>query len=276
MILDGHIHALPGPAGTQDLLRRMKAAGMGGGVVISPGPPSFGGDLAGKRPQERLESVLEWTAGNGRLYPFFWIDALEAGAGKQVARAVKAGVAGFKVICTHCPPGDRRAMKVYAAVAEAGRPMLFHAGILWNGRASSSFNRPAEFEVLLGVPRLRFALAHMGWPWCDELLAVYGKFEQARRRRPDVTVEMFIDTTPGTPPIYRRDALTKMFTVGYAVEDNIYFGADCRAQTYNAPWAREWVTRDRRILKSLGLSAATQGRYFGGNLERFILGQALA
>lgn len=28
---------------------------------------------------------------------------------------------------------------------------------------------------------------------------------------------MFLDLTPGTPEIYRRDLLTKLFTIGYDV-----------------------------------------------------------
>ena len=77
----------------------------------------------------------------------------------------------------------------------------------------------------------------MSWPWCDEMIAVYGKSQAVRSMRSRPAAEMFIDTTPGTPVIYRREALTKMFTVGYAVEHNIFFGGDCRAQTYNSRWA---------------------------------------
>jgi len=272
MILDSHIHALPGPANPRDLVNRLRRAGLGGGVVISHAPVSFGTELAGKSSEERLESVLAWTEGQERLYPFLWIDPLEAGVGRQVRRAVGRGIAGFKVICAHHHPGDRRAMRIYAAIAEAGRPMLFHSGILWDGSPSSCYNRPAEFEVLLNVPRLRFALAHVSWPWCDELIAVYGKFQMARKRRPGLAVEMFVDTTPGTPAIYRREVLTKLFTVGYDIERNVIFGTDGRAGDYSVRWAQGWIARDRRICRELKLSREVQGRLFGGNLLRFVTG----
>jgi len=272
-MIDGHIHALPGPADAKGLAGHLRRAGFAGGGVISPAPPCFGTDLAGKSPEERIESVLAWTEGQERLYPFLWIDPLEAGAARQVRRALKRGIAAFKVICSHHHPGDRRAMKIYAAIAEAGRPMLFHAGILWDLTPSSRYSRPAGFEVLLKVPRLRFALAHVGWPWCDELIAVYGKFMMARRQQPHLAVEMFVDTTPGTPVVYRREVLTKLFTVGYDIERNVIFGSDGRADCYDVGWARGWLARDRRICREVNLSAEDQRRYFGGNLMRFLTGR---
>lgn len=75
---------------------------------------------------------------------------------------------------------------------------------------SSQYNRPSEFEPLLEINGLKFSLAHISWPWCDELIAVYGKFLNAYAGNPDHSVEMFIDITPGTPPIYRQEVLTKL------------------------------------------------------------------
>jgi predicted TIM-barrel fold metal-dependent hydrolase len=272
MLLDGHIHAHPGKANPKEFAARLREAGVAGGVVLSPAPPSYGNELAGGAPQERLECVLEWTAGRRLLSPFFWIDPVEAGAGRQVKLAVDRGAAGFKVICTHFYPGDRRAMKVYAAIAETGRPILFHSGILWNPSPSSQYNRPAGFEALLEIPHLRFALAHIGWPWCDELIAVYGKSLAVRSRRRGTPAEMFIDTTPGTPVIYRKDALTKLFTVGYDVRSNVFFGTDGLTRSYDVKWARAWASRDRRICRSLGLPASDMDKMFAENLQRFVGG----
>ena len=119
------------------------------------------------------------------------------------------------------------------------------------------------------MPGLRFALAHIGWPWCDELIAVYGKFLNALGRNRS-TVEMFVDITPGTPPIYRQRALTDLFTVGYDVADNVIFGSDCHAPGYNVQWAREWLQRDEEILTSIGLGQDVLDKVRGGNLRRFL------
>jgi len=123
---------------------------------------------------------------------------------------------------------------------------------------------------MLEVRGLRFCLAHISWPWCDELIAVYGKFQNALTRRSDLNIEMYVDITPGTPPIYRRDALTKLFGVGYDIEHNVIFGSDCTANAYNVGWVREWMERDRTILADLDVRPEVIDAVFGENLLRFL------
>ena len=262
-LLDGHIHMHEHAGDYTAFYDRLKRSGAAGGVVLSLPP---GRDGAGMSAEERIRGVIRCTDGHPELYPFFWIDPVGKNAAREVALALDSGIKGFKVICGDFYPGDPRALVTYRSIAAADRPMLFHSGILWDGMASSRYNRPAEFEALIDVEGLRFSLAHISWPWCDELIAVYGKFLAARGRN----VEMFIDTTPGTPRIYRREALTKLFTVGYDVENNVIFGSDCSAPDYNFPWTEEWATRDSSILDELGLSEDVKTRMFSTNLERFL------
>jgi predicted TIM-barrel fold metal-dependent hydrolase len=264
-MLDGHIHLQEHAEDYSSFYNQIEQAGASGGVVLSlpPGPRGRDGGVPG---EERISGVVQCAAGHPGLYPFFWIDPIAENAASEVELAIDAGVKGFKVICSDFFPGDSRALKTYRVIAATGRPVLFHSGILWDGMDSSRYNRPAEFEALIDVEGLRFSLAHISWPWCDELIAVYGKFLAARGRK----VEMFIDTTPGTPRIYRKEALTKLFTVGYDVEHNVIFGSDCSAPDYNSPWTKEWYIRDSEILDDLGLSENVKTQVFGGNLERFL------
>jgi len=81
---------------------------------------------------------------------------------------------------------------------------------------------------------------------------------------------MFVDITPGTPPIYRRRALTDLFGAGYDVADHVIFGSDCRAPGYHSAWAREWLQRDEEILTSLGLGQDVLDKVRGENLRRFL------
>lgn len=271
MILDCHIHIMGNnPPGYDDLKKRMRRAKVSGGVVISPPPPSFpwlGGRFGAEK---RLDVLLACTKGDGLLFPFFWIDPKEKGAKKQVDAAVLRKVKGFKVICNYFFPYDKQALSVFRCISETGRPLLFHSGILWDHMDSSRFNRPAGFEALIDVAGLRFALAHLGWPWCDEAIAVYGKFLSARRKRGASIAELFIDVTPGTPPVYRKDALAKLFTVGYDVAGNVMFGTDCCADAYDPGHASGWIRRDSAIYRSLRLPEKTVGAVFGSNLRRFI------
>lgn len=273
MILDGHIHVHYGEVDRAGFHAALKKSGIDGGIVLSLPPASFYKDNRNLSYVERLDNLYSWTGDHSGLYPFFWIDPLEQDALEQVAFAYKRGVKGFKVICSHFYPGDEKALEVYKAIAGINRPILFHSGILWDGQPSSKFNRPAEFEALLEIDGLRFALAHISWPWYDENIAVYGKFQHAHSLRPGLTTEMFIDTTPGTPPIYREDALTKLFTVGYNVSDNVFFGTDCLTIDYSCSSTAEWIGRDNEIYRRLGIERDVIEKIYSKNLIRFVEGK---
>ncbi len=270
MILDGHIHIFEKTDNHEACMQRLELAGVDGGIILSLPPDSFQKLAPTGTASERLEDLFSWCEAGNNLFPFFWIDPVEANAVAQVNMAVERGVVGFKVICDRYYPGDRRALPVFRKIAEHQRPILFHSGILWDGKPSSIYNRPAGFEALLEIKGLRFALAHIGWPWCDELIAVYGKFLSAARLEPDSAVEMFIDLTPGTPPLYRRDALTKLLTVGYDITRNMIFGTDCSTNDYNVEKAGEWIARDTAIYQDLAITDDVVTQIFSGNLKRFL------
>ena len=125
----------------------------------------------------------------------------------------------------------------------------------------------------MACPGLRFALAHISWPWCDECIAVYGKLLNAiGRNGGDAVPEMFIDTTPGTPKIYRRDALSKVYTVGYDVFDHVMFGSDCRTTKYNGKWSMDWRKTDDAIYAELGLGDEWIESIYRTALRRYLFG----
>ena len=271
MRVDAHVHMLK-PGGDRDVFRRnLAAAGLDGALLISLPPPRFFPAGHTLSTAARQHELADWTAPGTQCYGLFWVDPLEEDAVAQVHAAAAAGVHGFKIICDRCYPHDARVLAVCRASAALNKPVLFHSGILWDGKDSSRYNRPAEFEALLEVPGLRFALAHISWPWCDECIAVYGKFQSARGLRVGHHAEMFIDLTPGTPPIYRREALTRLLGADYDVQDNLLFGSDGETSAgYGVAWAQEWIARDTEIYESLRITPAAQARIFGGNALRFL------
>lgn len=271
MKLDCHIHMTKhGQNDAQAMLTRMAQAGLDGGVIISLPPETFGINFSRPPASERIADVVKFCGASKLLFPFFWIDPTADDAAGQVEQAAKAGVAGFKVICDHFYPEDDRAMKTFRLIAETAKPILFHSGILWNTGPSAKYNRPGNFECLIEVRGLRFALAHISWPWVDEHLAVYGKMAAAKNRDASRVFEMFIDTTPGTPVMYRREALTKIYGIGYDVQNNVMFGSDARTEEFGTDWARQWIERDEGICRAIGLEDRHVEHMFSRNLLRFV------
>jgi len=269
MIYDGHINIRPGKAEPEKLKERLAQCGVDGGILISL-PPVEGSF------ESRLNNLIEWTGSHDEFVPFFWIDPMETGVVGQVKEAIGKGVAGFKIICDRFYPGDPRCMSVCKMAADAGKPILFHSGILWDGQPSSEYCRPVHFEQLLAVKNIRFSLAHIGWPWCDEMIAVYGKFLNFRSRNPQSLSEMYIDLTPGTPVNYRDEVLKKLFYTGYDVEHNLIFGSDCDANEYNFNWTKDWIELDNSIYSQIGLKDDVISDIYKGNLEAFISGSGQA
>jgi len=270
MIIDAHVHVFGSEVRPKALTERLEHAAISGAMLLSEPPEGFLVEGAATHWEERLERIMRWVQDDERLFPLFWIDPTEGNAHEQVDAAVAAGVSGFKIIADHFYPSVPGAMSTYHRIAEQGKPILFHSGILWDGKVSSQYNRPVAFEPLITVPGLRFALAHVSWPWHDECLALYGKFQMARKQHGAAVPEMFIDLTPGTPAIYRREVLTKLCTIDYDILGNLLFGTDGMAADYDVSWASEWVERDRDILSELELEAMALEKVFSENSKRFL------
>ena len=270
MILDGHIHIFEEKGDSKKLLDDMKQAGVDGGILISIPPDWFGAETEGMSSEARLDSLMGWTAGSDNLYPFYWIDPMEDDKLDQIDMAVERGVKGFKIICHDYLPWEDECVDTLTAIAEAGKPVLFHSGIVW-ANAWSEYSRPVHFEQLFAIDNLRFSMAHISWPWYDEMIAVYGKW-QWEKRTGRTKAELFIDLTPGTPPMYRRDALTKLYTLGYDVKNNVFFGTDSLTAPYNIDCTKEWIDRDNAIYHDLGLDEEMIKGIYSKNLLRFIEG----
>ena len=284
MIIDCHVHTNPAQTNFADikfkeeLLKRLDIAGIDKIVLFSYHPASFyrkecaHGEIFGKpiAPAEALSRVMDLAAFSGRIIPFFWIDPMEEDAFSQVDNAVAAGIAGFKVICNRHFPGDDRPMQIWERIAKTGKPILFHSGILYGNGPWSQYNRPVGFEPLFDIPSLRFALAHVSWPWCDENLAVYG-YWQSRKNSGSTSSEMFIDTTPGTPHIYRREVFSKIYSIGYDIENNLIFGTDCNTR-YSSSYVKEIFAMDNDALEYAKVSTEQREKYYWKNILRFLNG----
>ena len=248
----------------------MAAAGISGGCVFSAPPKEQNASFLGSATyEERIAELRGWCEGNEEsIFPVLWIHPYEANVIDVIHRAAAAGVLAFKMICTDYFIYEERPMEVVREIARLGLPIIFHTGILWDGNTSSVYNRPLNWEPLLDVDGIRFSMGHCSWPWIDECIALYGKFLHASQTGKNV--EMFFDITPGTPEIYRRELLTKLYTIGYNVGDNVMFGLDSYADAWNGDWAKKWLKIDGDILDELGVSRLYREKLYARNLLRFL------
>ena len=269
-LYDMHILKMSPAHTADDLVEKLDKAGFYGGAVFSEMPPAFSGEAepAGG-PEGRLDRILAFAKDYpGRLLPVLFLHPDDPDVLALVGEAAARGIAGYKVIYNNCHVYDDKSMEMLSAIAKTGKPVCFHTGILWDRGISGEYNRPLHWEHLFKIPGIRFSLAHCGWPWYDECIALYGKFLYLSAQ-PDMSCEMFLDTTPGTPPSYRRDLLTKLVASGYDVEHNIMFGTDCSAHDYNAEWAQRWLRTDAEIFDSLGVPRQVQQQFLSDNVLRF-------
>lgn len=268
-IYDMHIHVMEGNPDPDGLVQRLSTAGIYGGTVISHEPTEKAFEDCADY-EERIKDVFEWTKGyEGRLFPILWIHPYEKNVEDNIRDAVKRGISGFKMICNNYFVGDEQSMKILRLIAQLGKPVIFHSGILWDGAVSSQYNRPVNWEVLLDIPKLRFSMGHCSWPWHDECIALYGKILNAYLLNSD-SCEMFFDLTPGTPEIYREDLLFKLFHTGYDVPHNIMFGTDSCAATYGCEWVKNWLTVDNKLYDKLGVPNKIRQLIYEDNFLRFI------
>ncbi len=86
MLVDGHVHLYEAEGGRDDLARRLRAAGVSGGNLISLPPACFPWVACVTPNAKRLTNLLEWCEAVPGLYPFYWIDPMEKDSLQQVAR----------------------------------------------------------------------------------------------------------------------------------------------------------------------------------------------
>ncbi len=267
-IIDMHIHARNTVPDPDKLLSDMEKAGIFGGCVFS-NPPREDNEIKGSSFEERLNEVLEWSKGHeDRIFPVVWIHPYEENIIENVRKAAEKGVCGFKIICSDFYVYEEKCLEVLREIAKLDKPVFFHSGILWDRKVNEKYNRPFNWEALINIKGLRFSMGHCSWPWVDDCISLYGEYMFLLDS--NETAEMFFDITPGTPEIYREELLTKIYTIGYDVGDNIMFGTDASSNNYNYGWTKNWLELDGKIMDKIGVSRENRQKLYRDNFLRFI------
>ncbi len=265
MIIDAHLHCT-GRERADDVLRSLDEAGIDRGVLLAP----FLGDGYSLEDFDSLEHgnrhLADLVRGHrDRLSGMAVVDPRDERAPQLLRRAVESwGLDGVKMVPTGWYPYDERVQPTFAAAAELKLPTLFHSGIFIDGR-SGRFCRPAFFEALRDHPGARVTLAHLGWPWTDEAIAV-GLIDRINGVPPDDCAFRF-DISFGPPPPYRRRVLELALEVLGA--ELLQFGSDCFLPCSGRQIAerRAWV---QELLDEIGVQDDARERIWSGTAAAWL------
>jgi predicted TIM-barrel fold metal-dependent hydrolase len=126
------------------------------------------------------EQVAELCGLNRRFIGFASVDPLKKGAARELEGAVKKlGLKGLKLdpALQDFRPNARTVFPVYEAAAALKIPVLLHTGMSWAPGTPLELGHPLLFEEpIRRFPALNFVLAHFGWPWVWEAVALALKY----------------------------------------------------------------------------------------------------
>lgn len=196
-----------------------------------------------------------------RLTGLAWLEPTIAGMADLAKEALcDMSFAGIKIIPDHWYAHEERLQPWWELMNELEAAILFHTGILYAHEDGSRFCRPVYLEKLIHYPKIRFAMAHISWPWCEECLAVMGRMRAAHNPQ----WQSYIDITPGTPHHIRKQALAN--AIDFCGPDRLMFGTDATLPG-NLKGQKVCVDSDSAIFGELGLNAAQKERVFSGTAD---------
>ncbi|GHU80433.1 hypothetical protein FACS189468_0250 [Spirochaetia bacterium] len=172
-ILDIHNNGTPP---LEHIFNQMACAGLDKLCLLAQDYRSVDGDvLVTNREIKKLVDLAP-----ERFIGFAGVDPRNAHAAEELEYAfTELGLKGVKLHTAKLAlyPGDPLFTPLYDLCEKYNRPILFHAGLSWMSGVLAKYSRPIEFEELaLSRPKLRFCLAHFGWPWVQETAMLLLKY----------------------------------------------------------------------------------------------------
>lgn len=265
MIVDAHLHC-SGREQSDEVLRALDEAGIEVAVLLAPfldDPYTLADPATLREGNRHLAQLVQGH--EERLFGLAVVNPLHQSAADDLETAIgRLGLRGLKMVPTGWYPYEECARRVYERAEQLEIPILLHSGIFIDGR-SGRFCRPTFYEVLRDYPGLRVTLAHLGWPWTDEAIAV-GLIDLIKGIDPDKSQFRF-DFSFGPPPIYREEVLRRALSVLGA--GLLQFGSD-RFLPCSGAHLREMVDEVERLFDVLELSPAKRRRIMGGTAAAWL------
>ena len=165
------------------------------------------------------EYVADYVAQHPeKLIGFASVDPNHPHAPYELEHAVThLGLRGLKIapIYQHFDPLSSAAYAVYEAADALKLPVLWHQGTTFVRDSPLIHARPVLLDqVARDFPDLTMWVAHLGHPWCDELISVI-------RKHPNMYADM-----SAIHPRPMQFYLAMVSVVEYGVADKVLFGTD--------------------------------------------------
>ena len=271
-ITDCHVH-VKGEVDATNLLRQMDANGVHRVIVISE---SERASLQETR-RKLLGTAKLLRVAPHRVSGLAWVNPTIPGMAGLAEEALgELGYVGIKIIPDHWFAYEDRLGPFWEKLNEIRARVLFHTGILYAYDDSSRFCQPLWLETLVNYPNMKFAMAHISWPWCEECLAVMGRMGAAAKVG-GWEWQSYVDITPGTPPHIRKQALAN--AISFCGPERLMFGTDSFCGSGGLEYAVEselpgdlayqkrTIEADLAILDELGLDEAQKERIMSGTAD---------
>jgi predicted TIM-barrel fold metal-dependent hydrolase len=170
----------------------------------------------------------------------------------------KLGLRGIKLnpALQEFSPAGPSALDIYKKAESLEMPILVHTGITFSNRFSMQHNQPLIVDdIARKHPKLRICLAHLGWPWLWDAVAV-------AIRNPNV----YLDTSgtfAGTPieSVRQISSLVTPRVIENTLGDRLMFGSDYPRIEMNKMFA---------AVRTLDVRHEVMERILGENAQTFL------
>lgn len=208
------------------------------------------------------EIVAELCEKYDRFIGFASVDPNDSKAPEQLENSIKElHLKGLKLspAAQGFDPLDRQLVfPVYKKAQQLGIPILFHAGMSWEPGTKLMPGHPGKFEdIAVEFPNLNIVIAHFGWPWVLESVALALKYNN-----------IFIDTSClyfDSPAEFLR------FVMSHQIPITVVERSLRRKLVFGSNYPRVEIKNMVHAIRSLGLSGGCLELIFQKNAEKLLM-----
>lgn len=127
------------------------------------------------------EQIADLVKENDFFIGFASVDPLSEDAAESLGTAISdLGLRGLKLdpsLQEFYPNDKEKAYPIFEKASKLGIPAVIHSGMTWEADAMMKYSHPRLLEdVAHDFPKLNLVIAHMGWPWVLDSVALALKY----------------------------------------------------------------------------------------------------